>query len=73
MVAEVQKYVPGYRLRLPPTFDGNRVVTMVEIEGSGDYLPKYSGNLDIMTCAALAVGDRIAGNLLAKAQVEGVT
>jgi acetaldehyde dehydrogenase (acetylating) len=62
MVCDVQRYVPGYRLRLPPTFDGNRVVTMVEVEGSGDYLPVYSGNLDIMTCAALAVGERIAEN-----------
>ena len=66
MVAEVQRYVPGYRLRLPPSFDGNRVVTMVEVEGSGDYLPVYSGNLDIMTCAALAVGERIAENLVKK-------
>ena len=62
MVAAVQGYVPGYRLRIPPTFDGNRVIIMVEVEGAGDYLPIYSGNLDIMTCAALAVGERIGEN-----------
>jgi len=60
MVRSVQEYVPGYRLKLPPIIDENKVTVMVEIEGSGDYLPKYSGNLDIMTCAALAVGERIA-------------
>jgi acetaldehyde dehydrogenase len=60
IVKEVQEFVPGYRLKIPPTFDGNKIVVMVEVEGSGDYLPRYSGNLDIETCAALAVGEKIA-------------
>ena len=60
MVESVQQYVPGYHLKIPPMIDENRVTVMVEIEGSGDYLPKYSGNLDIMTCAALSVGEKIA-------------
>ena len=64
MVSDVQSYVPGYRLKIPPTFDGNRVVVMVEVEGSGDFLPTYSGNLDIETCAALAIGERKAKYLL---------
>ncbi len=64
MVAKVQSYVPGYSLKLPPTIDGNQVTIMVEIEGAGDYLPKYSGNLDIETSAALAVGEGIAEHLL---------
>jgi len=49
MIAEVQKYVPGYRLKNGPVFDGNRVSIFMEVEGLGDYLPKYAGNLDIMT------------------------
>ena len=64
MVAAVQAYVPGYRLKIPPTFDGRRILVMTEVEGSGDYLPRYSGNLDIETCAALAVGERIAQHML---------
>ena len=64
MVAEVRQYVPGYKLKIPPQYDGRRIMCMLEVEGAGDYLPKYSGNLDIETSAALAIGDRIAANLL---------
>jgi acetaldehyde dehydrogenase len=69
MVAEVQTYVPGYRLRGEPQFDkmddgSGRVATFIEVEGAGDYLPSYSGNLDIMTAAATKVGDEIARRLL---------
>jgi acetaldehyde dehydrogenase (acetylating) len=64
MVNTVRKYVPGYRLKLPPTLDGNRVTVMIEVEGEGAYLPKYSGNLDIMTAAAKATGEQFARKLL---------
>lgn len=60
MIAEVQKYVPGYRLKNGPVFDGRRVTTFVEVEGLGDYLPKYAGNLDIMTAAALRTAEMFA-------------
>ena len=60
MVGEVQKYVPGYRLVNGPVFDGNKVATFLEVEGLGDYLPKYAGNLDIMTAAALRTGEMFA-------------
>jgi acetaldehyde/propanal dehydrogenase len=61
MVRDVQTYVPGYRLKNGPIFDGRRVTTFVEVEGLGDYLPPYAGNLDIMTAAALRVGEVWAG------------
>jgi acetaldehyde dehydrogenase len=68
MVADVQKYVPGYRMKADPQFDdpqpswnGNaRVATFLEVRGNGDYLPEWAGNLDIMTAAAVRVGELFA-------------
>jgi acetaldehyde/propanal dehydrogenase len=64
MVAEVREYVPGYRLKNGPVFDGRRVSIYLEIEGLGDYLPKYAGNLDIMTAAALRTGEMFAERIM---------
>jgi acetaldehyde/propanal dehydrogenase len=64
MIRTVQRYVPGYRLKNGPVFDGKRVSTYLEVEGLGDYLPKYSGNLDIMTAAACRTGEMIAEQLI---------
>jgi acetaldehyde dehydrogenase len=71
MVAEVSAYVPGYRLKSPPVFDtgpyatpggpaAGRVVALLEVEGAGDWFPPYAGNLDIMTAAAVRVGEALA-------------
>ncbi|HHY70838.1 MAG TPA: acetaldehyde dehydrogenase (acetylating), partial [Thermoanaerobacterales bacterium] len=60
MVKDVQSYVPGYQLRVPPILEGNKVTTIVQIEGAGDFLPKYSGNLDIITSAAAGVAEKLA-------------
>ena len=65
MITEVQKYVPGYRLVNGPVFDGNRVSVYLEVEGLGDYLPKYAGNLDIMTAAAARTAEMFAEAILA--------
>ncbi len=69
-VASVQKYVPGYTLRVPPQMEGDKVTVIVQVEGQGDFLPKYSGNLDIMNAAAVAAAERIAWELDRK-EVEG--
>ncbi|MFD0153983.1 acetaldehyde dehydrogenase (acetylating) [Streptomyces sp. NPDC055721] len=70
---QVAAYVPGYRLRTEPQFDDPspenggmaRVAIFLEVEGAGDYLPPYAGNLDIMTAAATRVGEEFAKALLA--------
>jgi len=65
MIRQVQKYVPGYKLVNGPVFDGNRVSVFLEVEGLGDYLPKYAGNLDIMTAAAARTAETFAEEIIA--------
>ena len=65
MISEVQKYVPGYTLKNGPVFDGKRVSIYMEVEGLGDFLPKYAGNLDIMTAAGLRTAEMYAEEILA--------
>ncbi|WP_298826984.1 acetaldehyde dehydrogenase (acetylating) [uncultured Piscinibacter sp.] len=65
MIREVQKYVPGYKLVNGPVIDGHRVSIFMEVEGLGDYLPKYAGNLDIMTAAAARTAEMFAEEILA--------
>ena len=62
MIKKIQTYVAGYRLLAPLQFDyDTKVVTVLnEVEGAGDYLPSYSGNLDIINQAAVAVAERFA-------------
>lgn len=62
MVNKIQKYVPGYSLLVPPIYENGRIAIMVKVQGLGDYLPKYAGNLDIINCAAIAVAEQYSLN-----------
>jgi acetaldehyde/propanal dehydrogenase len=64
MVEDVKKYVPGYRIKEGPIFDGNRVSIFLEVTGNGDFLPEFAGNLDIMTAAATRTAEMFAHEML---------
>lgn len=64
MVAQMQQYVPGYQLKVPPLLDGDKVTVCIQVQGAGDFLPVYSGNLDIINAAAIAAAKKIAERLL---------
>ncbi len=57
---ELQKYVPNYKIVLGPVFENGRVTIGIEVTGSGDFLPAYAGNLDIITCAAVEIAENYA-------------
>lgn len=61
MEKSISSYVPGYRVVVPPTVTAGAVMVTVEVEGRGDWLPRSAGNLDIITCAAVAVAEAKAG------------
>jgi acetaldehyde dehydrogenase (acetylating) len=60
MVQNIQTYVPGYQMIVEPTLEGGRIIVTVKVQGLGDYLPKYAGNLDIINCAAIAAAEEFA-------------
>jgi acetaldehyde dehydrogenase len=66
MVRELSLYVPGYRIIVPPMLEADKVTLITQIEGQGDFLPKYSGNLDIINSAAVAAAEHIAKEMLDK-------
>jgi acetaldehyde dehydrogenase len=71
MVERIQQYVAGYRLLAKPLIEDlpnggskKKVTLFVQVEGAGDYLPRFAGNLDIMTSAAVKVGEEIGRHLV---------
>lgn len=59
-IEELKTYIPYYEMVLPPTMnDSGAVVMSIKVRGTGDYLPAYAGNLDIINCAAIKVTERL--------------
>lgn len=63
MVGVVRRYIPGYCLKVGPIVDAGILSLSLQVQGRGDYLPKYAGNLDIINCAAIQVAEAIALNI----------
>ncbi len=64
IVQKLQAYVPGYKLEAEPVRDDKGIRIEISVEGLGDYLPRYAGNLDIINCAAIAVAEEYAQSQL---------
>lgn len=65
-VGGVAAYVPGYRLTREPILSDDGIVTaFLQVEGAGDFLPRYAGNLDITTAAAVRVAEIAAKEAMA--------
>ncbi|PHM46541.1 acetaldehyde dehydrogenase [Xenorhabdus miraniensis] len=57
IIKSVQSYIPGYQLEYEPIIRNDEIIINVSVRGSGDYLPSYAGNLDIINCAAISVAE----------------
>lgn len=70
MESRIKKYVPGYSVIVGPVLEGGRVTTTIQVVGLGDYLPTYSGNLDIITCASIEIAEEYAKRKLKRGKDE---
>lgn len=61
-IKRVQKYIPNYNLVLDPVINNDKLILSIQVKGSGDYLPEYAGNLDIINCAAIEVANFYENN-----------
>jgi acetaldehyde dehydrogenase len=68
MVARIREYVPGYQIIVGPILEAKRIVMMVKVQGRGDYLPRYAGNLDIINCAAIEMAEEYAREFMRAAE-----
>ena len=58
-IERLQDYIPYYELVMPPTINNDVLVLSIKVKGTGDYLPEYAGNLDIINCAAIEVSKNL--------------
>ena len=58
-IKSIKSYVPHYELTSLPCLNDDILIISIKIKGSGDYLPSYAGNLDIINCAALKITEKL--------------
>jgi acetaldehyde dehydrogenase (acetylating) len=73
MVTTIRGYVPGYQVVVDPIWENGRLITMVRVDGLGDYLPRYAGNLDIINCAAVAFAEAYANRRFSIATCKSIS
>jgi acetaldehyde dehydrogenase len=66
--AEVRSFAKGFEVKACSANDGKGFVA-VEVTSSGDRIPRYAGNLDIINSAALLVAESYAADRLSMAGV----
>ncbi|GAA0246038.1 acetylating acetaldehyde dehydrogenase [Saccharothrix mutabilis subsp. mutabilis] len=66
--AEVRSFARGFEVKACSADDGKGFVA-VEVTSSGDRIPRYAGNLDIINSAALLVAESYAADRLSTAGV----
>ncbi len=64
MIEKIKQYVPGYTYLLEPIINDDIVTVMIQVEGLGDFLPKYAGNLDIINSASVNIAEEYACKVL---------
>jgi len=58
-IKRLKEYIPHYELVMPPTINNDVLVLSIKVKGTGDYLPEYAGNLDIINCAAIEISKNL--------------
>ena len=58
-IKRLKEYIPYYELVMPPTINNDVLVLSIKVKGTGDYLPEYAGNLDIINCAAIEISKNL--------------
>jgi len=59
-IKELKQYIPYYELVMPPIINDDGILVLsIKVKGTGDYLPEYAGNLDIINCAAIEITKKL--------------
>jgi acetaldehyde dehydrogenase len=69
IASELRSFVGGFDVTACTVDDGKAFVA-VEVTSSGDRIPRYAGNLDIINCAAIYVAECYAADRLSMAGTE---
>lgn len=61
-IKTIKSYIPNYEVSSYPSYTNDILMVSVKILGSGDYLSKYAGNLDVINCAAIEIAKKVVNS-----------